>query len=138
MSFENTFDASYERILHKKIAGKSFFDTFYDNFMSSSKEVRERFKNTDMARQKRMLKKSFYSLFIFYASSNADDYLVKIATHHNSQNLNIRPELYDIWLDTLVKTVETFDHEFSKNVELAWRLVLAPGITYMKFKHTNL
>lgn len=135
MSFEHIYDKSYARIVNRKIDDKDFFEAFYDNFLRHSEEIRQIFVNTDMNKQKAMLKKSFYSLLIFYASNQADDYIKKIASHHDKHHLNIRPELYEVWLDTLMKTLSVYDEEFSDDVELAWRLILSSGITYMKFKH---
>ena len=137
MSFEEIFDASYERILKREIDGRCFFDAFYVNFINASPEIREKFKHTDMLHQQKMLKKSFYNLLVFYATNNVDNYLIRIAKQHNRNHLNIPPPLYDLWLDTLLKTVADYDPEFSSTIELSWRLVLSTGITYMKFKYDH-
>lgn len=133
--FDSHFDQSYERVKRTTKDGKSFFDAFYDNFLSASPVIADHFRSTDMEKQKAMLEKSFYSLFIFYATNNANDYLRKIAESHNQQRLNIAPELYDLWLESLIKTVAEYDPHFNSNIELSWRLVLSSGITYMKFKY---
>ena len=133
--FDSYFDQSYERVKHIKKNTKTFFDAFYDNFSSASPEVARHFQNSDMQKQKKMLEKSFYSLFIFYATNNANDYLKKIAEHHSKASNNIPPDLYDMWLESLIKTVAEYDPEFNLDVELAWRVVLSSGITYMKFKY---
>ena len=129
------FDESYERVLKIKRGKKSFFDSFYEKFIQSSPIVKEHFKNTDMLHQKQMLKKSFYSLLVFYASNHADDYLEKTALVHSKHKHNISPELYDLWLENLIDTVKEYDPRFNEEIELAWRLVLSAGITYMKFKY---
>ena len=138
MQFEEIFDASYERVLRVETGGRGFFDAFYENFTGASAEVRDKFKHTDMDRQKKMLKKSFYSLVVFYATNNVDDYLIKVAERHNRANIDIRPELYDLWMESLIATVAQYDADFNETVELAWRLVLSTGITYMKFKYDHL
>ena len=137
MSFEEIFDASYERLLNREINGKRFFDAFYENFIASSAEVSEKFHHTNMDQQKKMLKKSFYNLVVFYATNNVDDYLVKIAEKHSQKNLDIKPSLYDVWLEVLLKTVAQYDPLYSSEIELSWRLVLSTGITYMKFKYDH-
>ncbi|MFL0801182.1 MAG: globin [Agarilytica sp.] len=137
MNFEEIYDQSYKRVMENDISGLSFFDTFYSKFLDASPEVEKKFKNTDMVAQKKMLKKSFYHLLIFYGSNQADDYIQKIATSHNKAHLGIEPALYDIWLDTLMATLSEYDDKFTDDVELAWRLVLTPGITYMKFKYSH-
>lgn len=135
MSFEEIFDSSYKRVLSTQKNGFDFFESFYQHFLSADDDITKRFENTNMALQESMLKKSFYSLFAFYASGQTDDSLSRIAEKHNHKNLDIQPEFYDIWLECLINTLKQYDDEFSENVELAWRLVMAPGITYMKFKY---
>lgn len=135
MTFEQVFDLSYERSVIKVIDGRDFFEAFYDKFLVTSDEVSQKFRSTDMERQKAMLKKSFYSLLTFYASNNVDQYLEKIALHHSRSQLNICPELYDLWLEALVENVREYDSGYGPRTELAWRLIMAPGITYMKFHY---
>lgn len=138
MSFEPIYDDSYERVLKQRINGKDFFEAFYDKFLAYSEEIREKFAHTDMVVQRGMLKKSFYSLLVFYGSNQADDYIERIARDHDKHHLDIRPGLYDVWLDCLTATLAEYDPLFNHDVELAWRLILAPGITYMKFKHSHI
>ena len=133
--YDSYFDQSYERVKCVEKNGLSFFDAFYDNFCAAHSQVAQHFRNTDMDKQKKMLEKSFYSLFIFYATNNANDYLRKIAERHSKAGNNIPPDLYDAWLESLIKTVADYDPEFDLDVELSWRVVLSSGITYMKFKY---
>lgn len=137
MHFEQIYDDSYERVLMRSIEGKDFFEVFYENFLASSSRVRLKFTDTNMQKQRQMLKKSFYHLLIFYGSNQTDNYLERVAQYHNKQNLDIKPEYYDLWMDNLVKTLRSFDPQCDDNIELAWRLVFAPGITYMKFKYDH-
>lgn len=137
MSFEELFDASYERVQHPQPGTPDFFEGFYRRFLMSSPEVRVLFRNTDMAIQRSMLKKSFFSLIAFYASGSIDDVLHRIACLHSARHLNIAPHLYDLWLECLMDTVRDYDRECSDDVELAWRLILSPGITYMKFGYDH-
>ena len=135
MKYEVLFDESYERILSGDRSGADFFHTFYERFLDEDEEIAKRFENTDMNRQQTMLKKAFYNLFSFYASGHSDSFLRRIAESHNRKHLDIRPEFYDRWLECLIATVKQYDEAFCDDVELAWRLVMTPGITYMKFKY---
>ncbi len=135
MSYDNIFDASYKRVLETGTDGTDFFEAFYHHFLNSSSLIREQFLNTDMEKQRSMLKKSFYSLISFYASGAADNVLEKIAYKHSARQLDIKPAFYDLWMESLVATVQDYDPEFNDDVELAWRLVMSLGITYMKFKY---
>lgn len=135
MDIIKVFDASFARALAREVDGRSFFDAFYERFLAASPAVAEKFRHTDMHRQQVMLKKAFYHLVSFYASSHADHYLDQVAIRHGRHHLDISPALYDLWLETLVATLWDFDRECSDEVELAWRLVMAPGIVYMKFHY---
>ena len=135
MSYEEIFDHSYERVKSRIIDGKPFFGAFYDNFTSSHPAIAEHFAGTDMERQVRMMEKSFYGLFIFYATQNANDYLETIAHRHSHADLKIDHQLYDLWLDALIDTVSQYDPQYSDEIALSWRIILSPGITYMKHRH---
>lgn len=135
MSYEEIFDRSYERVKHLEKDGKPFFAAFYDNFLSASPIVANHFATTDMHRQVKMMEKSFHGLFIFYATQNANDYLENIAHLHSRSKLDIDVGLYDVWLESLIQTVKEFDPQFKDEVALAWRVILAPGIMYMKYRH---
>lgn len=132
---EELFNDSYERIVNWELPASSqdnFFSSFYDRFIASSPAVKEAFRNTDMERQARMLRQSIVFLINFYATGNADDFLKRIADRHAKQDLDIRPELYDLWLESLLATVREYDPKCDDETEDAWRKVLTVGIDYMK------
>ncbi|WP_404295237.1 globin [Halomonas sp.] len=135
MDIENLFDASYARVLSREVEGQAFFAAFYELFLAASPEVAEKFRHTDMTSQRAMLKKAFYRLLSFYVSSHADYYLKEVAVSHSRVHLDIVPALYDLWLETLIDTVRVFDEQFDDDVELAWRLVMTPGIVFMTFHY---
>ena len=135
MDVDGHFDASYHRVLESRVAGRSFFETFYDRFLAASDEVAEVFRDVDMARQQRMFRASFYHLVSFYASNDADYYLRRVAISHNRSHLGIRPGLYALWLESLISALKAHDAQCDAETELAWRLVMAPGIVYMIFHY---
>ncbi len=135
MDIERLFDASYMRVLSREVEGQVFFEAFYERFLAASPEIAKKFRQTDMARQRAMLKKAFYRLLSFYVSSHADYYLKEVAISHSRAHLDIPPKLYDFWLETLIDTVRAFDEQFDDEVELAWRLVMTPGIVFMTFHY---
>ncbi len=136
MDYEQIFDLSFERCRGIK-ARPPFFESFYYRYLNTDPRIASIFRNTDIQHQQKMLEKSFYRLLTFYATNNSDDYMESIASSHSRQHHNIAPELYDLWLDTLLETVEQFDPLFDDTIELAWRLILSSGITYMKFKYDH-
>jgi hemoglobin-like flavoprotein len=129
-----TFRESLERCL----ATPSFLHSFYDRLIESSAEVREKFKNTEFARQTRVLTDSLYIMAV--AAESKDDSVPwqemdRLAARHARTELDIRPELYDTWLECLLMAVKQHDPEFSPEVEKAWREVLAPGIERLRSRY---
>jgi hypothetical protein len=125
------FQASLQRCLSQK----GFLDRFYDLFLNSSDEVKARFAGTDLERQTRMVRDSFRIIEVLAESppgAPAWSQMREIARVHDRQHKDVPPQLYDVWLDCLVRAVVEHDPEGSPEVELAWRTVLAPGIEFMR------
>ena len=110
---------------------------FYDKFVDSSPEVTEKFANTDFERQQEMLRDSFRHVLTFSTRRQSTDELEHIANRHSAGDLDIPPSLYAAWIDSLVAAVAELDPEFDQTVETAWRIVMAPGIEFMKGHHQN-
>src|SRR5262245_36120994 len=90
-----------------------FFDDFYDRFMGSSEAVKVAFANTNMARQKEMLRSSISYMLMYAAQSDfANGLLEKLAHKHGRDGLNIDPKLYDVWQTCLLETIAVHDAEF--------------------------
>ena len=62
-------------------------------------------------------------------------HLERLAKLHSRAGLDIKPELYDLWLDRLVHAVQEFDPMFDPGTKTAWRRVLQPGIEFMKSRY---
>jgi hemoglobin-like flavoprotein len=128
----------FDRSLRRCNANPGFLDLFYEKFLAASPKVRERFANTDFARQKRLLHASFY--LILLASEDPENgparYLDHLAARHSVHDLNIGAELYDIWLDSLLAVVKECDPEFDDSIEESWERIMGIGIDYM-LRHYN-
>lgn len=129
------FHESCARIMESESRRAEFLEAFYEGFISKSDEIAARFVHTDMERQKEMLHQSIRHMVDFSVKRQANEELRRIAERHSASQVDIAPHLYDVWLDSLVETAHVFDPGFTEEVELAWRIVLAPGIAYMKFKY---
>ena len=129
-----TFRDSLKRCL----AAPDFLLDFYGLFMASSDEVREKFANTDFDRQTRVLADSLWAMAVAAqgkAGSPAWGELPRLGDTHGREQLDIRPEFYDQWLDCLVEAASRHDPSFSAGVERAWRETLAVGIALMKSRY---
>ena len=135
--YNQLFAESYARVMGQGAYNPDFIGRFYDLFVGSSETVADKFANTDMLLQKTMLHDSFTTLLDFNAHRKPTDYMQRLAQVHGRSGNDIPPDLYELWLESLIAVVETFDEEFSRDVELAWRLTLAPGITYLKFAYEH-
>ena len=137
MKYEQLFADSYDRVLSVSKNDISFFEDFYERFSASSDEVAKKFENIDMEKQRRIVEVSLHHMLACYKERQINFEIVKIAVRHNKANLDISPELYDLWLECLIKSVKKYDYEFDAHVELSWRIVLSIGITYMKYRYNN-
>jgi hemoglobin-like flavoprotein len=129
-----TFRASLSRCLEDT----RFLHDFYELFMGSSDEVREKFKDTEFPRQTRVLADSLYLMAV--ASDSRDDAIAwkeldRLAERHSRTGLDVRPDLYGSWLECLIKAAKQYDPEFSPELEGAWRRALAPGIEHLRARY---
>jgi hemoglobin-like flavoprotein len=114
-----------------------FLQAFYKTFLAASPDAARRFAGTDFDRQNRLLKHAIGLLLIFPNQPSAEpNLLARLAERHSRRDLDIDPSLYQPFVDALLVTVEQFDGMYSPTVEAAWRETIAPGVEYMKSKHT--
>lgn len=135
--------AKFRASLNRCLANPAFLKRFYDLFMASSDEVREKFRNTDFSRQTRVLADSLYLMAVAAqaaaahgeAESPAWVEMARLAKRHSGADLDVRPEHYDLWLDRLLAAAREHDPQFSPEVETGWRETLAVGIEFLRSRH---
>jgi hemoglobin-like flavoprotein len=135
VNFVELFNDSYERVAISAADSERFFSTFYENFLAASASVARKFEGTNLTRQRLMLRESLILLIDFSVHREESPALRKVALLHSKADRDIPPELYETWLEALFETLGALDPRFSASVELAWRIVLAPGIEYMRFQY---
>ena len=139
MNYEKSFEDSYARVIGEGIGigekGYIFFSRFYEIFFSKSQQIRDKFAEVDMQVQVSVLQKSMFYVISFYATKTDNEYLAMIARTHSRSQYDIRPEFYDIWLESLIEAVQQLDPEYEDKLELAWQLAMTPGIQFMKFRY---
>ena len=136
-TYVDIFQRSLARAIGQGEYNHEFISRFYEIFLGRSDDIAELFHGTDMVAQRQMLHDSLVLLVDFFSSREVNPALDRIARVHARSGRDIRPELYDLWLDSLIEALSQFDPDFDAEVELSWRLVLAPGISYMKFMHNR-
>ena len=112
-----------------------FLRRFYTLFLASSDEVARKFEHTNMQKQARLLKTSLYIMMLASGELERTVHMERLAKLHSRAGLDIKPELYDLWLDRLLQAVAEFDPLFDKETGTAWRHVLQPGIEFMKSRY---
>lgn len=126
-NYTEIFDDSYSRI-HQNM--KEFIYSFYEFFLAQSDEIRVMFQDVEMENQRNMLINSFESLVTLHCTRKVNNDLARLASVH--KNMDIDPSMYDDWMEALMMAVKSTDEQYNREVEIAWRMALAPGIQFMK------
>lgn len=114
-----------------------FFDDFYDAFLASSSEIAAKFVNTNMAKQKQLLRDGISFMIMFSKGSVAGQLKVKrLGETHAQDRMDITPQWYDLWVNALMKAVAKHDPKFAPALDRAWRTVLSKGIDSMRRQYT--
>lgn len=133
--YEAIFTDSFSRILGKGAYNPAFIQHFYEIFFEKSPVIAQKFAHTDMSAQRTMLHDSLLTMAEFGRTKILSPRLQQLAEIHSRRQQGISPALYDLWLDSLVTAVSRYDPEFNDDVALAWRIALAPGISFMRFSY---
>ena len=121
--------ASYARIIGRR----GFVERFYNVFLDSRPEIASLFKHTDFAAQEEQLKAAIHMAIQFPAGDkSACDALSRIRESHNRNHMQIKPEYYIHWLNSLVATIAEYDSEFDDELEGDWRRILQTSLNYIK------
>ncbi len=124
------FNNSFQRAI--ALDSNRFYKRFNQILVTEDPRITELFVKTDMDRMIEMLKQSMTYMMSFSATLEDSDELKAIAEKHSNGRLNIPADFYDIWLNCMIKTVKEFNPKFEKHIETSWRVLMAPGVEYMK------
>ena len=110
----------------------AFLDTFYELFLTSDPTVKQKFANTDVVKQKKVLMNSLHFMIMFASNSSiAKNELTRTARTHSKYRFDITPNLYPFWVNSLIKTIYKFDEKMSTELEMIWRRALQKGVNYL-------
>lgn len=115
---------------------QDFFDAFYTDFIEGNPEVKAHFKNTDLNKQKVLLKDSI-TMSLLYASGSeyATKFLENVAYIHNRQHRNIEPYLYSYWKRSFLNNLRKFDPKWDLSVEKEWNQLINLILEFLKSKY---
>lgn len=116
---------------------KGFFGDFYDEFLSRSPEIGEKFKNTNMENQQIALKNGLGMLILFAKGNHhmATRKINDLSASHSKARLDIKPEFYLYWISSLLKTIEKHDAKFNPELKQSWEKLLQVGVDEMVSKY---
>lgn len=121
----------YHQSLERALACGEFLDHFYDGFINSSEDIRQFFRNTDMAKLKRKLSTTLRLITMAADNSpGADMYLEYLGKYH--RDIHVTEDLFDKWLDALIDSVRHCDPQYDDQLEQVWRDTINIGITHMR------
>ena len=122
--------------VNRCVGNEEFIPAFYERFLGSSEEIKDKFRSTNFDRQNKMLARSLE--LCAGATAGEAKSLAEIterATTHDREHLDIEPRLYDVWLETIVATASDFDDAWTDSVETAWRTILGHVVQRMIRKY---
>lgn len=128
MDFQRVRD-SYERCA---ALGDEFFDSFYANLVDQKSAIAQMFAQTDMQKQNDLIEDGIRHLIAFAEGDSASkERLRELGRSHGRRHINVPPEFYPLWVESLMRAFREHDPEFTPELEAQWRTVIAPGIALM-------
>ena len=128
MEFEQVRQ-SYQRCAS---LGDEFFDSFYANLVDQETAIGQMFAETDMQKQNELIEDGIAQLIHFAeGSKDAETRIRALGQSHSQHFLNVLPDYYSLWLDSLMLAVKEHDPNYTPELEAHWREVAAPGIELM-------
>ncbi|MCC6143746.1 MAG: globin, partial [Candidatus Hydrogenedentes bacterium] len=112
------------------------YDKFYERFVTSDPRIGPYFLSTDFKKQKNLLKDGVGRALSFAAGdSGSVSFVENLSVTHNRSHMNILPELYPYWLNSLLETLSETDPKWSRSLENEWRDALQKTINLMSRSH---
>lgn len=120
----------------RALMNPKLIERFYKIFMDSSPQIRAKFVDTDFDTQYELLNQGI-SMAILFPMENviAKQAISRLQTRHNRDNLDINPQLYGYWVDSLMLTLEESDPQFDEDLEQDWRQLLQVTIDHLSEGH---
>jgi hemoglobin-like flavoprotein len=120
-------EASY----HRCAENPAFYSTLYDRLLASDPRIPPMFAKTSFERQHKLLRHGL-GVLIIYAKRPNPALLERIALRHSRLDVNVPPEMYPGFVESLLSAVAAHDPKYGAEVGAAWRVALAPGVAYMQ------
>lgn len=116
----------------RAIAKRSFLARFYELFIQSDPVVARKLASTDLVKQQELLSQALNMVILFPQGNKiAKNAIKRIRESHRRDALDIKPEYYRFWIESLITAVSENDPDFDDKLEQAWRTVVQVAIDYI-------
>lgn len=116
----------------RAIAKRSFLMRFYELFINSDPVVARKLALTDMEKQQELLSQALNMVILFPQENKiAKNAIKRIRESHQRNALDIKPEYYRFWIESLITALAENDPEFNDDLEQAWRSVVQVAVDYI-------
>jgi truncated hemoglobin YjbI len=130
LSYLDLFTESYARVVLDPSRPEQLVARFYEQFLSRSELAQELFQNADMDKQRANLRSGMLHVGGFVSTGLQPTIGMRsLAASH--QGMQLTRADYDLWLECLVDAVGEVDPPAKVDVADAWRIALAPAISFM-------
>ena len=103
--------------------GNNFWDVFYQNFVLEDPRISEFFQNSNIDKQIAMMATALSSMVLNSSSETNSNGLLRLIEKHNHE-LRIPKDLFEVWADCLLKTLELKDPEFNEPLKQEWQTII--------------
>lgn len=104
-----------------------FYDEFYRD-LTQNVEILEHFRGVSKARRSFFLKTSLPTLVMSAIGSHvAKKRLGSLSEKHARDHMNVDPDLYEFWHDTLITLLSKYDEEFDEELKALWSSAIREG-----------
>ncbi|MCQ1060356.1 globin [Photobacterium sp. DNB23_23_1] len=128
MDTHEIFNDSYTRCLRNN----QFFFIFYRHFWQQERRFKDLFQDVDLERQVQMLKLSISMIILASSSEQARESIRRFGKAHGPDGIGVQPNDFEVWLDSLIETVQICDPKYNDEIAFAWRECFKEGIAIMK------
>ncbi|MGR5065140.1 globin [Photobacterium sp. DNB22_13_2] len=128
MDTHEIFNDSYARCQRNN----QFFFIFYRHFWQKEQRFKDIFQGVDLERQVQMLKLSISMIMLSSSSIQAREAIRRFGKAHGPDGIGVQPNDFEIWLDSLIETVQICDPRYNDEIADAWRECFKEGIAIMK------
>ena len=120
---------SFSRCLQRS----DFLSRFYTIFIDTHPAIAETFRGTDWKQQVHLLRHGVSASILYAGGGELGTHeLQRLHKSHGKKGYDIKPWMYDNWLDALMQTLAETDSQFDPHLEQRWRDAMGIAIARIR------